>query len=105
MDKRGVRRITPEEYMSMQGDRGTKFPSKMSQRKIWEAMSYAGVYGVEEKIASSMRQIVDRDSLQECIAGCLLREFDDKKFLYSKRAGMVPSRHIFTGKCKFSIMV
>lgn len=89
MDKKGARRITPEEYMSMQGDRGTKFPSQMSHSKIWGAMSCAGIYGVEEKIASSMRQIIEGDSLQESIAGYLLREFDDKKFLYSKKAGMV----------------
>lgn len=89
MDENGVRRITPEEYMSMQGDRKMEFPPEMSHSKIWGSMRYAGIYGVEEKIAFSMGQILERNSLQESIAGYLLREFDDEKFLYKKKAGMV----------------
>ena len=89
MDENGIRRITPKEYMSMQGDKETKFPPQMSHSNIWGAMSYAGIYGVEEKIAFGMGQILGINSLQENIAGYLLREFDDEKFLYRKKAGMV----------------
>ncbi len=89
MDENGVRKITPEEYMSIQGDKETEFPPEMSHSKIWDAMSYAGIYGIEEKIAFDMRQILEGDSLPENIAGYLLREFDDEKFFYRKKAGMV----------------
>ena len=89
MDENGVRRITPEEYMSIQGDKETEFPPQMSRSKIWEVMSYAGIYGVEDKIAFSMGHILEGNSLQEDIAGYLLREFDDEKLLYRKKAGMV----------------
>lgn len=89
MDENGVCRITPEEYMSIQGDKETEFPPQMSRSKIWEVMSYAGIYGVEERIAFSIGQILEGNSLQEDIAGYLLREFDNEKFLYRKKAGMV----------------
>lgn len=89
MDENGVRRITPEEYMSIQGDKETEFPPQMSRSKIWEVMSYAGIYGVEDKIAFSMGQILEGNSLQEDIAGYLLREFDNEKLIQRKKAGMV----------------
>lgn len=88
-DGYGIRRITPKEYMAVQGDRETRFPVDMSHGKIWETLGHAGIYGIEEKIAFRVRQVLEGNSLQETIAEYLLGEFDDKKFLYRKKAGMV----------------
>lgn len=89
IDEKGIRRIAPEEYMAVQGDRGTRFPPQMSNRKIWGVMRYAGIYGIEEKIAAGMHRALEDVSLQERIAGYLLREFDNRQFLYKKKMGMV----------------
>lgn len=88
-DGYAVRRITPKEYMAAQGDRETRFPADMSYGKIWETLGHAGIYGIEEKIAFRIRQVLEGNSLQENIAEYLLGEFDNNKFLYHKKAGMV----------------
>lgn len=88
-DQWGIRRITPEEYLLMQGDGCTRFPSEMSCRKIWEAMRSAGVYGIEKKLALRMRRAWKGVSLQEEIAGYLLQKFDREIYDRRKRVGMV----------------
>lgn len=82
-DGYGIRRITPKEYMAVQGDRETRFPVNMSYGKIWETLGHAGIYGIEEKIAFRIRQVLEGNSLQENIAEYLLGEFDNNKLFIS----------------------